>query len=298
MRIRAVKPDFWRDGDSTGAWPIDEKLVYEGLWSIADDEGRLQWNTRQIRAELFPFPEGALLTRDGASLDLEAVLSRLIAVRRVALYQVEDRWYAWLPNFKKHQKISHPAQSKLPAPPKDILTSPGKLPEGSGNLPEPNHSGKLPEGSSAIGREGKGKEGSGVEGSAGERQLHSAPLQPLGLKGDFEKPPSLAELWPRTERFRRLVQNTSAAWKMANGGSGLRYPSDQESIQQLEADLGKVDVAVAAGQVAPLLQAKSNNRPVTSLALAVFLVHDLVTPRPSAGSNGSGEPFLSKYASR
>ena len=40
MRIRSIKPEFFRDPDTTGRWPADLKIFYVGMWMVADDDGR------------------------------------------------------------------------------------------------------------------------------------------------------------------------------------------------------------------------------------------------------------------
>ncbi len=59
MRIRSIKPEFWRDPDTTGRWPADLKLFYIGMWCVADDEGRFAWDPELIAADLFPYDRGA-----------------------------------------------------------------------------------------------------------------------------------------------------------------------------------------------------------------------------------------------
>lgn len=136
MRIRSLKPEFWRDEESTGIWPVDEKLVYAGLWSVADDEGRLEWSARKLQVELFPYaPDGMQITRGGPPIDLVAVLTRLVESGRVVPYEADGRQFAWLPKFKAHQKPNRPTPSKFPPPTKGLRTSPVGLRESSRATP-------------------------------------------------------------------------------------------------------------------------------------------------------------------
>lgn len=52
-RIRTVKPEFWADEKLAPLKPIT-RLVFLGLWSMADDAGRVVDNRKQIDAFIFP----------------------------------------------------------------------------------------------------------------------------------------------------------------------------------------------------------------------------------------------------
>lgn len=111
MRIRSIKPEFWRDPDTTGRWPGDLKLFYVGLWCVADDQGRFAWDADLIAADLFPFDRTA---------DVAGLLERLRATGRVMRYEAAGRAFGFLPKFAKHQKINRPTASRLPPPPEGL----------------------------------------------------------------------------------------------------------------------------------------------------------------------------------
>jgi hypothetical protein len=140
MRIRSVKPDFWRDRDTTGRWPADMKLLYVGLWNVADDEGRLEIDLDLLAADLDPFRV--------TWPDLAAVIERIRATGCLIVYEADGKKFGFIPSFKAHQHPSKPSPSRLPAPP-------AQLPERSRKTP-----GALP-----AGEEGKGeeREGNGAE---------------------------------------------------------------------------------------------------------------------------------------
>ncbi len=127
MRIRSVKPEFFRDPDTTGRWPADLKVFYLGLWCVSDDEGRFMWDPDLIAADLFPFDRG---------VDVPGLLRRLSATGRVLRYEVAGRAYGFLPKFAKHQKINRPTPSRLPPPPEGLaessMSAHGGLTAGSG----------------------------------------------------------------------------------------------------------------------------------------------------------------------
>jgi len=137
VRIRSVKPDFWRDRETTGRWPADMKLLYVGLWGVADDEGRFEVDYDLLRADLDPF--GSTWTAIGT------VLARLVETGCVSVYESEGRTYGFIPKFKAHQHPNKPTPSRLPKPP-------DPLPKRSRRTPV-----ALP-----PGEEGRGGEGSMV----------------------------------------------------------------------------------------------------------------------------------------
>lgn len=122
MRIRTIKPEFWRDPDSTGRWSDELKLFYIGLWCVADDAGRFVWDEELIAADLFPFNRDA---------DVKRLLEQLRRTGRVLPYDVGGRKYGFLPKFAKHQRINRPTPSRLPEPPADLpedsVSPPGGL---------------------------------------------------------------------------------------------------------------------------------------------------------------------------
>lgn len=113
-RIRSIKPSFWTD-EKVGQLPHGGRLLFLGLWTYADDEGRLKLNLTELKVQLFPYD--ATLR----SSDLQMWLEQLIALGMVQKYAVRDNEvlidYLFVRNLTRHQKIDHPTPSKLPAPP-------------------------------------------------------------------------------------------------------------------------------------------------------------------------------------
>ena len=100
MRIRQVKPEFWRDekladlGDS-------ERLIYIGLWMCADDAGWFRTNVREIGADLFPYEDRA--TREDRIFH---VIDRLSDMERIVSEPCGR--HARLPYLPRHQRMSSP----------------------------------------------------------------------------------------------------------------------------------------------------------------------------------------------
>lgn len=96
-----IKPSFWKNEAlaDLGPW---HRLLFIGLWGLADREGRLEDRPRRIQAEVFPYDEG---------LDVDAMLFDLAEAEFAVRYQEAGARYIWLPTFEKHQRphVSEPA---------------------------------------------------------------------------------------------------------------------------------------------------------------------------------------------
>jgi hypothetical protein len=144
-RIRTIKPEFWQD-EKLARIPRDARLMFIGLWNIADDEGRLRGSPLFIRAQVFPYD---------LDVDVEANLASLEGLGCIQRYTVDGESFIWVRNFSEHQRIDRPKPSVLPAP---TLRDESSIDRRS-----------VDDASSqkVAGREGKGKEqGKEVEGSA------------------------------------------------------------------------------------------------------------------------------------
>lgn len=107
MRARLLKPGFFTNED-LAQLPVRARLLFAGLWGLADREGRLEDRPERIKAAIFPYervriePLIAALTRAGFVKRYTAVYTRCLA----------------LPTFAKNQH-PHPREpaSILPPPP-------------------------------------------------------------------------------------------------------------------------------------------------------------------------------------
>jgi hypothetical protein len=111
-RIRQLKPEFWTD-DKVAGLSRDARLLFLGLWTEADDDGRLVDSTKLLAGSLFPFDDDVTPKRLGTWL--EEIISQGL-VRR---YTRGAASYLYIVNFKRHQKIAHPRRSSLPPPDDD-----------------------------------------------------------------------------------------------------------------------------------------------------------------------------------
>lgn len=108
-RIRTIKPEFWQS-ENVARCSLLARLLFLGLVSNADDDGRLRGAPAIVRATVFPYDE---ITLDEVSRALDELSTRALAV----LYTVDGDHYIALPGWHKHQRIDRPSKSTLPPPP-------------------------------------------------------------------------------------------------------------------------------------------------------------------------------------
>ena len=102
-----IDPDFWSD-EKLGRCTRDERLLFMGLISNADDEGYGRGSIKLLKSTIFPYDE------DLKSSVVDKMLSNLVQENLVIIYKVDGQEFYFLPNFKKHQTINRPTSSKLP----------------------------------------------------------------------------------------------------------------------------------------------------------------------------------------
>jgi len=116
-RIRYLKPDFFKDED-LAEHPFWIRLLFAGLWNIADKEGRLEDRIKRIKVDVFPYD----------NIEIEKGLQELSKPKNgsrrpfIQRYEVNGDRYIQIVNWHKHQRPHHTEQaSKIPAPPPIIM---------------------------------------------------------------------------------------------------------------------------------------------------------------------------------
>lgn len=92
MRARNIKPGFFTNAD-LAELPAETRLLFIGLWLMADRAGRLRDRPKQIKMEVFP----------ADSYDVDAMLNQLSNADFIVRYEVEKVKYIQIVNFLKHQ---------------------------------------------------------------------------------------------------------------------------------------------------------------------------------------------------
>lgn len=150
-RIRTIKPEFFTSL-TIADLPFTARLTFIGLWTEADDEGRLLYDPRLVRAAVWPLDDRSV---EDVVNDVGALTERSLIVH----YKVDGREYLQINGWAEHQKINRPQPSKLPPPPNegDDATFPHDTGAGESSL---NDHGTVSERSlpERKGKERKGKE--------------------------------------------------------------------------------------------------------------------------------------------
>lgn len=242
MRIRTIKPSFWSSA-TIASVSRDARLVFIGLWNIADDEGRLLGGAKGLAGALFEHDEDV----DGKRMS--AWLDELETRRLIERYSVKGVAHICIPGFGEHQKIDKRFPSRLPPPPDLVGESPRLLSDGS-------------EGSSrAVGGKSASEVGSQKSevGSqklecgraAPPKQLPPAPLRPVIV---VEPPPPPVEcLEERAERAQSAaivkagVRDQFAA-RNARAGAALGRPQTPQELLAMRVLVVDGEIVVRAGE--------------------------------------------------
>ena len=162
-RIRTVKPEFFKHYDlykaekETG---LPLRLAFQGLWVVADKEGRFKFLPQQLKLDVLPYDE----------VDFESVLVALDKYGFIEIYEVSGKKYAHIPTFTEHQRITgteRDTESKIPK-------------KQQGNTIETPSAETGNNSDDRKGKEGKGREGKGVEPPSDKFKLE-------GVIWDIEK---------------------------------------------------------------------------------------------------------------
>lgn len=106
-RARNIKPGFFKNEDLAELSP-DVRLLFIGLWTLADREGRMEDRPRRIKAELFPFD----------SFDVDPMLALLQSKNFIVRYEAAGAKYIQVTNFVKHQDPHYKEKASEIPPPK------------------------------------------------------------------------------------------------------------------------------------------------------------------------------------
>lgn len=102
-----VDPNIWQSEDFSKLSTL-AKLVFIGLFSLADDEGRGRANPTYLKSTLFPYNE------DFKSSDIQNVLIEISRNMSVIFYSYEESSYYELLSWDVFQKIDRPTPSQIP----------------------------------------------------------------------------------------------------------------------------------------------------------------------------------------
>lgn len=108
-RKRMLSPEIW-DNDRFGSLSLLAKIIWIGMISNADDEGRGRAAASYLKGRILPYDELRIADIDKALLEISQKMS-------VKLYEIEGSRFYELTHWQNWQSLNRPTKSKLPAPP-------------------------------------------------------------------------------------------------------------------------------------------------------------------------------------
>jgi hypothetical protein len=129
-RSRNIKPGFFSNEDLVEL-DFATRLLFAGLWTVADKAGRLEDRPKKIKMAVFPADD----------LDIDAMLSALAERKFITRYAVNGVAYIQIANWTKHQNPHHTEKDSVIPPCQDgELTvkeplEPGESPKQDGGNP-------------------------------------------------------------------------------------------------------------------------------------------------------------------
>jgi hypothetical protein len=101
-RARNIKPGFFRNAD-LAELPVEARLLFIGLWTIADREGRLKDRPKQIKMEIFP----------ADNYDCNDLIQQIADAGMLVRYEHGGARYLQITNFTKHQNPHKDEQASI-----------------------------------------------------------------------------------------------------------------------------------------------------------------------------------------
>ena len=95
-RSRNIKPGFFTNEDLVEL-DFATRLLFAGLWTVADREGRLQDRPKKIKIDVFP----------ADNVDVDAMLTALHNGKFIIRYEVDGSKFIQISNWSKHQNPHH-----------------------------------------------------------------------------------------------------------------------------------------------------------------------------------------------
>lgn len=91
-RSRNIKPSFFTNDVLAENDPLG-RLLFIGLWTLADHKGNLEWRAKRVKAQLLPYDE----------CDVESLAINLDKSGFIRFYSVAGQLYLNIPTFADHQ---------------------------------------------------------------------------------------------------------------------------------------------------------------------------------------------------
>src|SRR5215472_11102365 len=93
MRARNLKPSFFKN-EELAECPFEVRILFAGIWCLADRNGNLENRPKLIKAEVFPHD----------AVDVPSMLAKLDQRKLIRLYEVDGKAYINIPSWQKHAR--------------------------------------------------------------------------------------------------------------------------------------------------------------------------------------------------
>lgn len=216
-RTRSLKPAFFNNEDLVDCG-FEGMILFAGLWTIADRDGRLEDRPRRIKAAIFPY---------SPQVDVDALLDALAEKTFIRRYEVNGIKYIDIPTWHRHQKPHTEERASTiprccsPQPRSLHVTEEvGASPENCGARPASCLSSFLPSSSSLIPSSPGSEHSASVVAAAAPEPPQPPPIPTNKNELDEDlalPPPSLDD--PKTLPWLRL-----ALWKYIDVRKGWGEP--------------------------------------------------------------------------
>lgn len=91
-RARNIKPSFFLNDELAECKPLS-RILFIGLWTIADRKGRLEYRPTKIKAQVLPYD----------NCKVEPLVLELAKRGFVIIYEVDNKMHLQINNFELHQ---------------------------------------------------------------------------------------------------------------------------------------------------------------------------------------------------
>ncbi len=184
-RMRTLKFSFFENEELAEVDPYG-RLLFAGLWCIADREGRLEDRPKRIKAQVFGYEP---------HVDVESLLQTLSDRGFLRRYVVDGTAYIEISNFKRHQSphLKEPASDlpgPTPVPAPDIprinpVPAPDTTGESTGHAPDMHQDNRPSAQSEPSTRPAPDKHGASTVQAPDKHGADTkpAPVEPSGFMG-------------------------------------------------------------------------------------------------------------------
>ena len=210
-----MKPMFFKDEDLADHPPLT-RILFQGLWCLADKEGRLEDRPRYIKVEVLPYDQ----------CDIPKMLQKLHDSGFIQRYKINGNGYIQIHKFTEHQRITgKEAETESKIPP--ILDGETIEKQRGNNGETIETTGREGKGREGKGRERKGKEGKGKESVEIPEELKQNKTEILDWleykreKGQAYKPRGLEALWRVLSKIPEASRKETIEKSMANNWQGI-----------------------------------------------------------------------------